>query len=156
MKRVYRTKNSLKVFCFVFLALSLFFGLSAWRGVSNGANTWTDLAIAIVLILAGAVFAVQTFTACVVLAEDSIRYGSVFGSHSMHLDQIRYRREYEDYQDSSGGGVNVPYLELIPRHGEIQSLKIPKNDFDMDNAFWEWVLRVPDCEDLKPSSLQRD
>ena len=154
MRRVYRPKNSLKVFCFVFLALSLFFGFSAWRGVSTGANTWLDLAIAIVLILAGAALAAQTLTARVVLAEDSMRYGSVFRSHSMHLDQIRYHREYEEYQDGPEGGINVPYLELIPSHGETQSLKIPKNDFDLDSAFWEWVLRIPEFEDLKPSPLR--
>ena len=108
MSRVYRTKNSLKVFCFVFLAVSLFFGFSASRGFSTGANTWLDLAIAIVLIFAGAGFAAQTFTARVVLAEDSIRYGSVFRSHSMHLDQIQHRREYEEYQNGPEGGINVP------------------------------------------------
>ncbi len=156
MTRVYRAKNSLKVFCFIFLAFSLFFGFSAWRGVSTGVNTWLDLAIAIVLVLAGAGFAAQTFTVRVVLAEDSIRYGSFFRSHSMHLDQIRYRREYEEYQDGPEGGINVPYLELIPSYGETQPLKIPKNDFELDNAFWEWVLRVPDCEDLKPTPLRRN
>ena len=61
-----------------------------------------------------------------------------------------------EYQDSSERGINCPYLELIPRHGETQSLKITKNDFDLDNALWGWGLRVPDVEDLKPSSLQRD
>ena len=108
------------------------------------------------LVLVGAGFAVETITARVVLAEDSIRYGSVFRSRSMNLDQILYRLEYEEYQDGPEGGINVPYLELIPRNGETQSLKIPKNDFDLDNAFWEWVLRVPDFEDLKPSSPGRD
>jgi hypothetical protein len=154
VSRVYRTKNSLKIFCFVFLAFSLLFGFGAWRGLSTGANTWLDLMIAIVLILVGAGFAAQTFTARIVLTEDSIRYGSVFRSHSMHLKQVRYRREYEEYQDGAEGGINVPYLELIPSHGETQSLKIPKNDFDLDNAFWEWILRIPEFDDLQPSQLR--
>ena len=72
LRHVYRTKSSLKVFCFVFLAFSLFFGFGAWRGISTRANTWPDLAVAIVLVIVGAGFAVETFTARVVLAEDSI------------------------------------------------------------------------------------
>ena len=73
----------------------------------------------------------------------------------MNLDQISYRLEYEEYQDGPEGEINVPYLELISSHGETQALKIPKNDFDLDNAFWVWVLRVPDLEDLKSSPLRR-
>jgi hypothetical protein len=154
LRRVYRPKNSLWVFWFVFLGLSLFFSFIAWREVSTGANTWLDLAIAILLTLAGAGLAAQTLTARIVLAKDSICYGNVFRSHSMHLDQIRYRREYEEYQDGPEGGINIPYLELIPSHGKTQSLKIPTNDFDLDNAFWECVLRLPEFEDLKPSPLR--
>jgi hypothetical protein len=138
----------LKVFCAVFLALSLFFCVGAWRGMTSGANTWLDLTIAIVLVLAGAGFAAQTFTARVVLSEGSIRVGSVFSSQTMRLDQIRYRREYEEYQDGPEGGVNVYYLELIPRDGEARSLKISKDDFD--RAFWDWMVSIPDRERLKP------
>jgi hypothetical protein len=152
LRRVYRTRNSLKVFCFVFLAFALFFAFSRWRGISVGASTWLDLVIAIVLVLAGAGFAAQTFTGRVVLSDDSIRHGSVFRSQSMRLDQIRYRREYEEYQDSPEGGINVYYLELVPYDGEGQSLKISKDDFDFDRAFWEWVVRIPDFEHLKPSA----
>jgi len=152
LRRVYRTRNSLKVFCFVFLGFALFFAFSAWRGISVGAGTWLDLVIAIVLVLAGAGFAAQTFTGRVVLSDDSIRYGSVFRSQSMHLDRIRYRREYEEYQDGAEGGINVYYLELVPYDGEAQSLKISKDDFDFDRAFWEWVGRIPDFEHLKPSA----
>jgi hypothetical protein len=144
------------IFYIAFLALSLFFGFSAWKRVSSGTNTWFDLGIAILLILAGTVLAAQTLTISVVLAEDSIRYGSIFRSHSLRLDQILYRSEYVEYQDGPEGGSNVSYLELIPNHGETQSLKIPKSDFDLDNAFWVWVLRVPDSKDLKPSPLRWD
>ncbi len=154
MRRVYRPRDSLRVFYFVFLAFSLFFSISAWRGVSTGANTWPDLAIAIVLTLAGTGFVAQTLIARIVLAEDSICYGSVFRSHPMHVDQILYRREYEEYQDGPEGGIDVAYLELIPSDGETQSLKIPKNDFDLDRAFWEWVLRIPELEDLNTSPLR--
>jgi hypothetical protein len=142
--------NSLKAFCLVFLALSLFFSFGAWRGISSGANTWLDLAIAIVLVLVGAGFATQTFTARVVLSDDSIRIGSFFRSQSMRLDQIRYRREYEEYQDGPEGGVNVYYLELVPYDGEARSLKISKDDFDLDRAFWDWMVGIPDSERLKP------
>jgi len=152
LRRVYRTRNSLKIFCFVFLAFALFFALSAWRGRSIGTGTWLDLVIAIVLVFAGAVFAAETFTGRVVLSDDSIRYGSIFRSQSMHLDQISYRREYEEYQDGPEGGINVYYLELVPYDGEAQSLKISKDDFDLDRAFWEWVTRIPDFEHLKPSA----
>jgi hypothetical protein len=151
LRRVYVARNSLKVFCFVFLALALFFSFSAWRGLSDGTNTWFDLTVAIVLVFAGAGLAAQTFTASVVLTADSIRYGSVFRSDSLHLNQIRYRREYEEYQNSPEGGGNVSYLEFVPFDGETKSLKISKDDFDFDGAFWEWVLRVPDLEHLKPS-----
>lgn len=156
MRRVYRAKNSVMLFYLVFLTFSLFFGVSAWRGVSTKANTWLDLAIAIVLVFVGAGSVLRTFTARVVLTEACIRYGSVFRSHSMNLDQIRYRREYEEYQDGPEGGTNVPYLELIPSDGEVHSLKIPKDDFDLDNAFWEWVLRIPNFDDLKPSPVRRN
>lgn len=140
----------MKAFCLVFLALSLFFSFGAWRGISSGANTWLDLAIAIVLVLVGAGFATQTFTARVVLSDDSIRIGSFFRSQSMRLDQIRYRREYEEYQDGPEGGVNVYYLELVPYDGEARSLKISKDDFDFDRAFWDWMVGIPDSERLKP------
>jgi hypothetical protein len=141
----------LKVFCFVFFAFSLFFSFSAWRGRSVGTTTWFDLAIGIVLVVAGAVIAAQTFTARVVLSDDFIHHGSVFRSQSMQLNQIRYRREYEEYQDGPEGGINVCYLELVPNN-EAKSLKISKDDFDFDPAFWEWVIRIPEFEHLKPSS----
>jgi hypothetical protein len=145
----------LKIFCLIFLAFSISSVVGAWRAVATAANSGFDLAIAIGLALVGAGIAVQTFTARIVLAEDSIRYGSVFRSHSMRLDDIRFRREYEEYQNGPEGGINVSYLELIPSHGQRQALKIPKNDFDLDNAFWEWVLRVPELGDLKPSPPRR-
>jgi hypothetical protein len=151
LRRVYVARNSLKVFCFVFLALALFFSFSAWRGLLAGISIWFDLTIAIVLVLAGAGLAAQTFTASVVLTDDSIRHGSVFRKDFLHLDQIRYRREYEEYQNSAEGGVNVHYLEFVPYDGETKSLKISKDEFDFDGAFWEWVLRIPDFEHLKPS-----
>jgi hypothetical protein len=142
----------LKVFCLAFLAITLCCSFSAWRGISTGANTWLDVAIATVLVLAGAGLAARTFTARVVLSDDSIHHGSVFRSQSMRLDQIRYRREYEEYQDGPEGGINVYYLELVPYDGEAQSLKISKDDFDFDRAFWDWVVRIPDFDHLKPSA----
>jgi hypothetical protein len=142
----------LKVFCFIFLAISLFCSFSIWRGTSTGANSWFELAIAIMLVLAGAGFAVRTFTACVVLSDDLISHRSVFRNRSMHFDEIHYRREYEEYQDGPEGGINVDYLELLPYDGEAQSLKLSKSDFDFDDAFWEWVLRVPEFEHHKPST----
>jgi hypothetical protein len=152
LRRVYRTRNSLKVFYFVFLAFSLFFSFSVWRGVSAGASTWLDLTIALVLVFAGAVLTAHIFTACVVLTDDSICHGSVFRSQSMHLDQIRYRREYEEYKDGAEGGINVYYLEFIPYDGGSQSLRISKDEFDFDREFWDWVVCIPDFEQLKPST----
>jgi hypothetical protein len=58
--------------------------------------------------------------------------------------QIRYRCEYEEYQDAVDGGVNVHYLELVPRDGEAEALKISKDDFEFDSAFWEWFIRIPE------------
>ncbi len=150
MRHIYRTRNSVKVFCLVFLALSLFFGIGAWRGISSRANTWTDFAIAIILVLVGAGLTAQTLTARVVLSNEFIRIGSVFRSQSMRLDQIHHRREYEEFQDSPEGGINVSYLELIPYDGAARSLKIPKDEFDFDRAFWDWMVSIPDIEHLKP------
>jgi hypothetical protein len=141
----------LKVFYFVFLALALFFSFSAWKGLLAGTSTWFDLTIAIVLVLGGAALAAQTLTASVVLTPDSIRHGNIFRTNSLHLDQIHYRREYEEYQNNPEGGVNVHYLEFVACDVETKSLKISKDDFDFDGAFWEWVLRIPDLADLKPS-----
>ena len=45
----------------------------------------------------------------------------------MHLEKIRYRREYEEYQDGAEGGINLCYLELVPYDGEAQSLTISKD-----------------------------
>ena len=87
------------------------------------------------------------------LAKDSIRYGNVFRSHSMCMDQICCGREYEEYRDGAEGGINIHYLELVPSDGAVCSLKIPKHDFDLDNTFWEWVLRVPDFEHIKMRPL---
>jgi hypothetical protein len=150
LRRVYRTKNSLKIFHFAFLAFSLFFSVSAWRGISTDAKTWLVLAIAIVLVLVGAGLAAQNFTARVVLSDDSIRIGNVFRSQSVRLNQIRYRREYEEFQEGPEGGVNVCYLELVPYDGGGRSLKISKDDFDFDRAFWDWMVSIPDSEQLKP------
>jgi hypothetical protein len=74
-----------------------------------------------VLVLVGSGFATQTFTARVVLSDASIRLGSVFRCQSMHLDQIRYRREYEQYQDNPEGGINISYLEFVPYNGAARS-----------------------------------
>jgi hypothetical protein len=64
------------------------------------------------------------------------------------LEDIRYRREYEDYQDGVDGGINVYCLELVARDGEHESIRISKDDFDFDGAFWDWVSRIPDFEHL--------
>jgi hypothetical protein len=103
-----------------------------------------------VLVLVGAFATAQTFTARVVLSDDYIRIGSVFRSQSMRFDQIHYRREYEEYQDGPEGGVNVSYLELIPHDGDARSLKIEKDDFDFDRAFWDWMISIPEIEHHKP------
>jgi hypothetical protein len=150
LRNVYRAQNSLKVFGASFLAFSLLFSIGAWKGVSVGTNTWADLAIGIALACVGTFFSARAFTLSVVLTEESISYGSVFRRQSMRLNEIRYRREYEEYKDGPDGGVNVHYLELVPRDGECHSLRISKDDFDFDHAFWERMLRIPDFERLKP------
>jgi hypothetical protein len=138
-----------KVFFAVFMALSLLFCVGAWRDITRGANTLLDLTIAAVLVLAGATGAAQTFTARTVLSDDSIRVGSIFSSRAIRFDQIQYRREYTEYHDAPDGGINVDYLELVPNDSTIQALKIPKDDFDFDRAFWDWMVRIPDLERLK-------
>jgi hypothetical protein len=107
-------------------------------------------AIALVLVLVGAGLTAQTLTARVVLSDEFIRIGSVFRSQSMRLDQIHYRHEYEQYQDSPDGGVNVSYLELISYDGAARSLKIPKDEFDFDHVFWDWMVSIPEIEHLNP------
>jgi hypothetical protein len=155
LRRVYRAKNWSKVFCLVFLAFSLVFSVGAWRGISVGTNTWFDLAVGLVLVLVGAGFAAQTFTVEVALTDDSIRHGSIFRSQSMRLDQIRYRREYEEDQRDGDGGTIVHYLEFVPRESNFQSLRISKDDFELDSAFWEWALRVPEIEQLESNARSR-
>jgi hypothetical protein len=150
LRSVYRAQNSLKVFGVSFLAFSLLFSIGAWKGVSVGTNTWIDLAIGIALACVGTFFAARAITLSVVLTEESISYGSVFRRQSVRLNEIRYRREYEEYKDGPDGGVNVHDLELVPRDGECHSLRISKDDFDFDHAFWEQMLRIPDFEQLKP------
>ena len=150
MRRVYRAVNSTKVFYSVFLTFSLLCSVGIWKGISNGTNPWFELTIVMVLVLVGAFATAQTFTARVVLSDDCIRIGSVFRSQSMRFDQIRYRREYEEYHDGPEGGVNVSYLELIPHDGDTRSLKIEKDDFNFDRAFWDWMISIPDIEHHKP------
>ncbi len=150
MSTVYRAKSSLKVFSFAFCAFSLFFCFGVWKGISVGNNTWLDLTIGIVLVCLGTFLVAQTFTVSVVLTEESISCGSVFRRQSLRLKDIRYHREYEEYRDGPDGGINVCYLELVAREGETRSLRISKDDFDFDGVFWEWVLRIPDFERLKP------
>jgi hypothetical protein len=149
LKRIYRSTISLKVFYLVFLGLSIFFGIAAWRGISRGANTWLDFAGAVIFVFAGTGFAAQTLTARVVLSDDSIRVGSLFSSQALRFDQIRYRREYTEYHDAPDGGIHVDYLELVPNDSTIRALKIPKDDFDFDRAFWDWMVSIPDLERLR-------
>jgi hypothetical protein len=129
--------------------MSLAFCVNAWRGIQGDRNTWLDLTGCIVLFLAGAGFAVQTFTARVVVSDDCIRVGSIFRSQSMQLDQIRYRREYMESHSGPDGNINVYYLELIPYDYQAPSLKISKDDFDFDRAFWDWMVSIPEREQLE-------
>jgi hypothetical protein len=156
LRHIYRTKNSLKIFCSVFLVFWLLASLGMWRGIARGVNTWFDLTIGLVFLLAGGGFAAQTFTSRVVLADDSISYGSIFQSHSLRLDEIRCRSEYVEYQNGADGGINVDYLELIPNDHGAEPLKIPKDGFDFDQAFWQRILRIPDLEDLKTAATPRN
>lgn len=155
MTRVYRTKNYLHVFSTVFLAVSLFAIYGTWESLSTSASTWFGIAIATVLVLVGACYAAETFTARVVLTDISIRYTSVFHNESLKLVQIRYRREYEEYHDGPDGGTAVRYLELIPFDGEGRSLKLSKNDFDFDQAFWELIVDIPEFESLQQLPIHR-
>jgi hypothetical protein len=143
LRQVYRAKNWLKFFCLTFLALSLFLCFGAWREIFVGTNSWTDVSIGLILVFVGAGMATHACTYRIVLTDKSISRQSVFRKKSMQLDQIRCRREYEEYQDGPEGGVNVRYLELLSR-GEIHSFRISKDDFDFDSVFWEWVLRIPE------------
>jgi hypothetical protein len=119
-----------------------------WKGIPVGKNTWLDLIIGVFLVCFGTFFAVQALTLSVVLTDESITVGSVFRKQSLHLEDIRYRREYEEYQDAVDGGINVYYLELVARDGEHESIRIAKDDFDFDRDFWEWVSRIRDFEHL--------
>jgi hypothetical protein len=110
----YRAKNSLRVFYLLFLAFSLCFSFSAWRGVSAGAGTWLGLTIALMLVLAGAVLGAQTLTSRVVLSDDSIGHGSVFRSQRMHLEEIRYRREFEEHKNGPDGGIKRLLFRVDP------------------------------------------
>jgi hypothetical protein len=116
----------------------------------QAAPTLGLIAIALVLVLVGASLTAQTLTARVVLSDEFIRIGSVFRSQSMRLDQFQHRHEYEEYQDGPEGGTNVYYLNFIPYDGAARSLKISKDEFDFDRAFWDWMVSIPDIEHLKP------
>ena len=148
MERVYRTRSSRKAFFLIFLVISVLLVFGAWKEVLSSVSSWSTLAVVLVLVVIGAVSATETLTSRVVLLDESIRYGSVFRSQSLHLDQIRYRREYEEYQDGAEGGIIISYLELVSGGGAPQSLRILKDDFDFDSDFWQWVLRIPDLEQL--------
>lgn len=150
MNRIYRTNGFSKLFFFVFLSISLLFIVGTSRKIASGEEAWLELAISTMLALAGAAGVVQTFTQRIELTDDSILFGSLFGWKSLRLDQIRYRREYED----SDGETNTSYLELIAYDGAKQSIRISKDDFDLDHAFWYWMRQIPELEDLNPSSLR--
>jgi hypothetical protein len=155
LRSVYRAKNSVKVFCLAFLTFAVLFSLGVLKGISVDTNTWVDMSIGVVLVCVAALLVAQAFTVSVVLTDQSINYGSVFSKRSLKLNEVRYRREYEEYQDGPEGGTNVYYLELVPHDRESRSLKISKDDFDFDRTFWEWVYRIPDFERLDPAADTR-
>jgi hypothetical protein len=144
-----------KVFCLAFLFIAVAFSVGAWKDISVGTNTWMDISIGVALVCLGAGLVAQTFTVSVVLTDQSVSYGSIFRKQSLELNEVRYRREYEEYHDGPEGGINVYYLELVPYDRESRSLKISKDDFEFDRAFWEWMYRIPDLEKLRPTAEPR-
>ena len=154
MTRVYRMKSFPKLFISVFLSLSLVFGAVALRHAPSGLQSILNVFVTGVLVLTGAFGTVQIFTARLVLTENEVHQMSAFSTRSLKFHQIRYRHEYEKYEDSVDGGLVVRYLELIPDDCSLKSIKITKDDFEFDASFWEWVLRVPEFSETHRSPIR--
>jgi hypothetical protein len=143
MKHVYGRKTSVKVVYLFFLGLAVWYGQVVWNKPSDAPSHPMELAIAVGLIVPALVAVINSFASYVAVSDESIETGGLFGKHSLRLDQISHRREY---QKDAGDDYILRYIEFIPRDPRERALKIVTNHFDFDTEFRRFADRFPDID----------
>jgi hypothetical protein len=145
--RFYRPNWAWRTFAILFLGFASAFVIAMFEGLVSGRSEPkpTELAISVVLFIAGVGMAIHVFTTVVGFTQDTIYTRNLLGIISLPLNGIRGRREYVVRGDEGGG---TPYLRLEPDDDRLPTLDFAKN-YSFDDAFFRWfyVLRDLDAED---------
>lgn len=146
--RIYRIGWGQRVFCIVFMALSVVFLIGFWGGAISGEReaTWLELMIPIVLLIMGSFFTARAFRNYIALLQTEIRIQTILGRQTLPLDKIRGRRRYLSRGD--GESPSIWYLKLEPNDDRFPPLEFEESHYTLDDPFFRWFNALPDLDAL--------
>jgi len=128
--RVYRTNAFQRVFSLIFTGFAAFALVAIWYGILSGAREpiFWDMAVPVILVIAGVLFTFRAFRNSVYLSDNAIRFKSLVDDSVLPFDKIKGRRRY-------------PKIDL-------------QETYKFDDHFYRWFNALPDLDELDKHRLK--
>lgn len=141
---VYRLKWPLKAVALFAVAVGSTFTYASWtkRFPGHGPFGPAQQALALLILLTGALLAVHAYRSHVRFTIDGIEYHSLLGIRTLPLAAIRGRR----VQVYRREGRNIRYLKLEPTNANLRPIRLTEL-FDFDDAFYGWFYALPNLDE---------
>jgi hypothetical protein len=156
--RIYRIGWGQRVFCIIFMALSVFFLIAFWGGAISGAKetNWIEILIPPLLLTVGGFLTVRAFKDYIALSQSEIRFQTLFELQKLPFDKIRGRRRY--LVKGSGRSPDVWHLKVESNDDQFPTLDFEESYYTLDEYFRTWFSALPDLDERdktgpKPSNF---
>jgi hypothetical protein len=146
--RIYRIGSGQRVFCIVFMALSVFFLIVFWGGAISGRReaTWLELMIPIGFLVGGSFLSARAFKNYIGLSVGEIRIQTILDRQTLPFDKIRGRRRYLSRGDDEF--PSIWYLKLEPNDDRFPTIEFEESYYTLDDRFFTWFNALPDLDAL--------
>jgi len=153
--RIYRIGWGQRVFCIVFMTLSVFFLVGFWGGAISGEReaTWLELMIPIVFLIVGGFFTARAFRNYIALSQGEICVQTIFERQTLPFDKIRGRRR--DLRQGDDEFPSIWYLKLEPNDDRIPTLEFEETYYTLDDHFFAWFNALPDLDALDKTTPEK-
>ena len=151
--RVYRMNAFQRVFCLIFTGFAAVAFVAIWYGILSGAREpkFGDMAVPVILLIAGALFTFRAFRNSVYLSDNAIRFKSLVDDSVLPFDKIKGRRRYLDKGDADSPSI----WHLVIESNDDRFPKIDLQEtYKFDDHFYRWFNALPDLDELDKHRLK--
>jgi hypothetical protein len=151
--RVYRTNAFQRVFSLIFTGFAAFALVAIWYGILSGAREpiFWDMAVPVILVIAGVLFTFRAFRNSVYLSDNAIRFKSLVDDSVLPFDKIKGRRRYLDKGDADS--PSIWHLVIEPNDDRYPKIDLQET-YKFDDHFYRWFNALPDLDELDKHRLK--